>query len=265
MLYLLLWRFSHDQTPFTWTISKWVELGFDPLCTFYLRPQPGSITELGVDNRVWPISDLFGSHAHHMELVHEWLAFNSSSANCTHCVYSPQLVWLPSNAPRNHLFTFVVMGHRDVWLCVWCVCAVVSWMIHIRSASLLLYVLCSLIAVWCTPQPFVHFLLKCVAKVLIRLLPSGYFFSNNFCMHMFMYSMFSMHTCVHILYAWSTLHSTKGTSCFIGTKSQNCTMNSCLLGCPENGPLFRIMQCTVIWASVALLYSRTLVTSPQAP
>ena len=32
------------------------------------------------------------------------------------CVYSPQLVLSLSDAPHKHLFTFVLMGHRDVWL-----------------------------------------------------------------------------------------------------------------------------------------------------
>ena len=34
--------FPSKQKPFTWTISKWVEPGFDPLCTFHMRPQTGS-------------------------------------------------------------------------------------------------------------------------------------------------------------------------------------------------------------------------------
>ena len=38
------------------------------------------------------------------------------------CVYSPQLVWSLSDAPCNHLFTFVVMGLRDVCGCVFGVC-----------------------------------------------------------------------------------------------------------------------------------------------
>ena len=45
------------------------------------------------------------------------------------CVYSPQLIWSLSDAPHNHLFTFVVMGHRDVCGCVFgaCVQLVPEW------------------------------------------------------------------------------------------------------------------------------------------
>ena len=44
------------------------------------------------------------------------------------CVYSPQLVWSPSDAPHNHLFTFVVMGHR---MCVVvCLVRVCHWSLN---------------------------------------------------------------------------------------------------------------------------------------
>lgn len=179
-----------------WTTSKWLELGLDPVCTLYLRSPTGSITESGVDSWVWTTSNLYGSHARRMEPVHGWLAFGSSSANCTH--------WLACK-PR-------------CWK---------DWFLD--------------------PSPV----------------------TNGLCMYKAYICMFSMHVCIQTLYASSTLHSLKSTSCFIGIYqiTELCTMDSCLLGCPENDPLFRSKhkRWSVIWASIALLYSRTLtsVTSPS--